>query len=247
MTPAVFIDPAVRPCQAGDCLTLTGSEAHHAAAVRRIQVGETIDLTDGCGLRVRGQVTAVAKNPASLTLQVDTCTQEPAPRPRLILVQALAKAGRDEAAIEMAVEVGADEIIPWQAARSIVTWPAAKAEKKRQRWADIVMAAAKQSRRAYLPTVQPLHTTKQLSATLADAHILVLHEQASVPMTSAQLSAPALAVVVGPEGGITQAEVDLFGEHAAQAVTVGPYVMRSSTAGPIALAHLAERCGRWSV
>lgn len=247
MTPAVFIDPGLQPRQAGNQVTLTGAEAHHAVTVRRIHVGETVDLTDGRGLRIRGQVTTVAKNPATLTLQVSTCTQEPAPRPRLILVQALAKGGRDEAAIEMAVEVGADEIIPWQAARSIVTWPAAKAEKKRQRWADIAAAAAKQSRRAYLPHVQPLHTTTQLIATLSQAHILVLHEQAIVPIARMELSAAALAVVVGPEGGITPAEIDLLSEHAAQAVTVGPYVMRTSTAGPIALAHLAARCGRWSV
>lgn len=264
MTTAVFYAPdelaGVAP---GAVVTLRGAEARHAATVRRMRAGEEVELVDGAGVRAHGTVAESAKD--LLRVAVTTVDHEPVPAVRLVLVQALAKGGRDEQAVETATELGADLVVPWQADRCVSVWAGAKVERGRERWAAVALAAAKQSRRARVPGVHALVTTTALRAAVATAvaaggAVLVLHEQATVPLSAARLPATGtvvtgsegglaqpvdVAVVVGPEGGITDAEVAALEDAGAQAVLLGPHVLRTSTAGPAALAVLAQRLGRW--
>lgn len=277
-TRAVFhADPELLArASVGAALRITGEEARHAATVRRLRSGEEIDLVDGAGLRVTVAVTAASKEALAVsTLAVD---HEKAPVPRLVLVQALAKGGRDEQAIESATELGVDGVLPWQAERSVSVWSGGKggsgkgdggkAEKGMRRWQALVHAAAKQSRRAFVPEVLPFMDTAGLAAftrELVDAGgaVLVLHESAEISLLhdevlpgahetggrdveAGEVEAGArLAVVVGPEGGIADGELDRLAAAGARVVRAGPHVMRSSTAGPAALAVLAARLGRW--
>ena len=187
--------------------------------------------------------------------RVVTLEPVPARLPRLVLVQALAKGGRDELAVETATELGVDAVLPWQAERSVVRWSGERGERSRERWVATVAAAAKQSRRAVLPVVEPARDTPALAARVADVvaaggAVLVLHEQAGArlgPAVLPQAGAGAeVLVVVGPEGGITDGEVAALREAGAVAVRLGPEVLRSSSAGPAALAVLSDRLGRWS-
>ena len=116
---------------AGDAVVLTGSEAHHAASVRRVRVGEEVTVGDGRGAWLTGRCESVA--PREVVVRIESRTDAAAPRPRVVLVQALAKGDRDELAVQAATELGIDEIVPWQAARSVSRWDAAKAEKGRAR------------------------------------------------------------------------------------------------------------------
>ncbi|MPV37195.1 16S rRNA (uracil(1498)-N(3))-methyltransferase [Georgenia subflava] len=243
----------------GATVTLRGDEARHAAVVMRLRAGERVDLVDGAGLRVSGTVSAAAKD--ELTVAVESRAQELAPAVRLVLVQALAKGGRDEQAVETATELGVDAVVPWQAARSVSVWSGPKLERGRQRWSAVALAAAKQSRRSWVPAVrEPVRTSglaADVAATVAaGGAVLVLHEQAAVPLAAARLPGPGAAdadasgasdvvVVVGPEGGITDEEVAALTDAGGQPVLVGPHVLRTSTAGPAALAVLAQRLGRW--
>lgn len=248
--PLYLVEPAaldgVRP---GGALRLDGDEGRHAATVRRTSLGEQLDLADGAGRRVRCRVTAVERS--ALALTVDEVSDEPEPSPRLVLVQALAKGGRDELAVESATELGVDAIVPWQAGRSVVVWHGDRGRRAHGKWVDAVRAAAKQSRRARVPAVEPALASSALAARLAavtsdGARVLVLHEDAATPLGDA-VGAPAeVWVVVGPEGGIEAAELTAFEQAGALPVRLGPHVLRSSTAGPAALAVLAERLGRWS-
>ncbi|GAA4432616.1 16S rRNA (uracil(1498)-N(3))-methyltransferase [Georgenia halophila] len=263
-TPVFHADPDVLAgSSVGGRVTLRGDEARHAATVRRIRTGEEVDLVDGAGLRVTGTVDGAARD--ALTVTVTGVTHEPPPAVRLVLVQALAKGGRDEQAVEAATELGVDAVVPWQAGRSVSVWAGAeKAAKGHRRWEAVVASAAKQSRRAWVPAVRELVTTSDLTAAAASAvgaggSVLVLHESATTPMTAAVLpeagtagsvaggaARPAeVAVVVGPEGGITDHEADALAGAGAQIVLAGPHVLRTSTAGPAALAVLAGRLGRW--
>lgn len=145
------------------------------------------------------------------------------PGPRFVLAQALAKGGRDEQAIETATELGVDEVIAWQAERSIVRW-SGKETKALAKWTGVVRAAGKQSRRATLPTVSGLVS----SAGLADraggcALALVLHEEADRPLTEVTLpDSGDVLVAVGPEGGIAPAELDRLAAAGAVPVRLGP-------------------------
>ncbi|MDO5699987.1 MAG: 16S rRNA (uracil(1498)-N(3))-methyltransferase [Bowdeniella nasicola] len=250
MSAPVFLDPALAEVRTGARLELTGEEARHAVAARRIRVGERVDVVNGAGLRVRGCVSAALKNPARLQIAVEEVIREAEPSPRLTLVQAIAKGGRDELAVQMATETGVDSILAWQADRCVARW-GAKAERRRERWAGIASEAAKQARRAFRPEVAGPVTTAQLSDVIADGTlgdiVLLAHEEATHPISTVDLTgATSVAVLVGPEGGITPEEVNLLTGAGAQVVLLGPHVLRTSTAGPVAVAHLAERSGRWA-
>ncbi|UPO78343.1 16S rRNA (uracil(1498)-N(3))-methyltransferase [Arthrobacter sp. Helios] len=258
--PIFFGDPEqVAAAVPGAVFSLTGPEARHAVAVKRLAPGEDVDIVDGGGLRLRGTVRSA--DPSLLEVEVREVETEPAAGQELILVQALAKGDRDEQAIEAATELGVDTVIPWQSERSIVRWRAEKAAKGRAKWQAVVTSAAKQSRRSRLPQVLDVTDSRALPARLAGVDlVLVLHEEADAPFAQAVESIrrgqPAgsadeghpvsIAVIVGPEGGISPAELDALRAAGATAVRLGPHVLRSSSAGPAALVLLNHLLGRWS-
>jgi 16S rRNA (uracil1498-N3)-methyltransferase len=180
-----------------------------------------------------------------LALEVDEVVVEPAASPRLILVQALAKGDRDELAVQAATELGVDAIVPWQAARSVSRWEGPKAEKGRQRWASIVREAVKQSIRSWVPTVAPVTATAGLAAQLDGGRMLLLEPTATTALTELVSDGRDLALVVGPEGGIAPAELERLVAAGAEPVRLGASVLRTSTAGPAAIAVLNARLGRW--
>ena len=228
----------------GDAVLLDGPEGRHAATVRRTRVGEHLLITDGAGLRVEAQVVAVGSG--SLDLVVVAVAHDPAPSPRLVLVQALAKNDRDDQAIEAATECGVDEVVPWQAGRSVVQWRGERGEKARRKWDAVLVAATKQSRRSRRPVLAPAATTADLVARVrAAAAAYVLHEDATVPLATVVLpDAGDVVVVVGPEGGVAPEEVALLEAAGAVTVRLGSTVLRSSSAGPAALAVLSAM-SRW--
>jgi len=226
-------------------LVLDGEEGRHAAAVRRIRPGERIDVTDGAGRVATCEVVGAERDRLALTV-IGVATVDP-PRLRFVLVQALAKGGRDEAAVEAATEVGVDAVVPWQAARSVVVWAGERGERSRRRWEATARAAAKQSRRAHLPEIRPTVDGAGLARLVRAATMtLVLHEDATEPLTGVVLPEEGeVLLVVGPEGGLDPAEFDLLGAAGGRAVRLGSEVLRTSTAGPAAVVALAVRSGRW--
>lgn len=163
-----------------------------------------------------------------------------------MLVQALAKGDRDELAIQAATELGVDEVVPWQASRSVSRWSGPKIDKGIARWTSIVREAAKQAHRAWLPQVTPPATTAQVAARATKALVLVLEPTASVALTAVPLDdAPEIVLIVGPEGGVAAEELSTLADAGATAVRLGETVLRTSTAGPAALAVLNARLRRW--
>lgn len=228
----------------GAAVVLDGPEGRHAATVRRIGVGESVLLSDGRGTRATARVVATGK--AELELTVTAVEQDPEPALRLVLVQALAKADRDDQAIESATELGVDEVVPWQAARSIVVWRGERAAKALRKWESVVTAAAKQARRSRVPVVaEPVTQRALVERIRGSALALVLHEDATTPLATQSLpDSGDVLVVVGPEGGISPEELAAFEQAGAVAVRLGSTVLRSSSAGPAALAVLSA-ASRW--
>lgn len=227
----------------GATVDLTGDEARHAVTVARVRAGERIAIGDGRGVVVRGLVTATG--PRELSLAAEEVLVEEPPATRITLVQALAKGDRDELAVQAATELGVDAIVPWAAARSVSRWEGPKAEKGRQRWATIVREAVKQSIRSWLPEVSPVATTAQLPERLAGARVLLLEPTAATALSGLQPDGRDLALVVGPEGGIAPAELERLIAAGAEPVRLGASVLRTSTAGPAAIAVLNATLGRW--
>lgn len=230
----------------GDTVSMTGAEAKHAAVVRRVRMGESVTLGNGAGVWLEGTVVDVS--PSRVNVRIDARSEADAPSTRLVLVQALAKGDRDELAVQAACELGIDEVVPWQASRSISRWDGTKAVKGRERWATIVREAAKQAHRAWVPEVAEPVTTKQLIARAADARMLVLDPTATVPLSATTVDADDerdIVLIVGPEGGISADELTAFEAAGAQRVRLGDTVLRTSTAGPAAIAVLSVVLRRW--
>lgn len=229
----------------GDELVLGGTEGRHAATVRRVRVGERVDLADGLGTRAQCRVTSVGQD--VVHLRVVRREVEPEPAPRLVLVQAIAKGDRGELAVELATEVGVDEVLPWSAERCVVKWDGPRGEKALGRWRSTAREAGKQSRRARHPVVGHWVDTAALVERVAGATCLVLHEQASEPLASTPLpDAGDVLLVVGPEGGITEGELERLVAAGGRAVRLGSSVLRTSTAGAAAASVVSARTSRWA-
>lgn len=232
----------------GERVALVGTEGRHAATVSRVRVDETLQLGNGRGLMLSATVVAVEKD--SVMLEVTAMAQHVAVHPRVILVQALAKNDRDERAIEACTELGIDAVIPWAAERSISKWEGPKIAKGRSRWAAIVREATKQSIRPFIPDILAHEKASAVITTLAGAHIIVLDPTGDVSLSDIHLGdstgqkAEVFALVVGPEGGITASELALFRASGAVIATLGSNILRTSTAGPAALAVLSSRLRR---
>lgn len=279
----------------GSSFTLGGPEGHHAATVQRLRVGEALILADGRGGIASAEVTAVARG--SIDVAIIGRSFVAAAGPRLVVVQGIAKGDRGELAVQAMTEVGVDEIVPWAASRSVAQWRGDRGHKARDKWSATAREAAKQARRAWLPTVagDPDCSTKQVAARLtAAAAAFVLHEEATERLTTvslpfalstdgsqafplsadgsraevipmgvqskgvevgvgasevipmgAQSGGSEIVLVVGPEGGISDVELEAFVAAGATAVRLGESVLRTSTAGVAAISVLSARLGRW--
>jgi 16S rRNA (uracil1498-N3)-methyltransferase len=231
----------------GVAYTLAGPEGHHAADVQRLRPGEALILSDGHGGTASATVAVVRRG--SIDVTVTARHRVDPPHPRLVVVQAIAKGDRGELAVQAMTEVGVDEIVPWAASRSVAKWRGERGAKSRERWVATAREAAKQARRAWLPMIagDPDCSTKQVAARITEAAAaLVLHEAAPDRLTVVELpSAGEIVLVVGPEGGIADAELDAFAAAGASAVRLGDSVLRTSTAGMAALSVLSARLSRW--
>ncbi|KTS06118.1 16S rRNA (uracil(1498)-N(3))-methyltransferase [Microbacterium testaceum] len=240
-----FVTDEAASAQPGDIVELTGSEAHHAASVRRVRVDEAVTLGDGRGAWLEGLV--IAASPKQVDVRVTGRDDVPAATPRFVLVQALAKGDRDELAVQAATELGVDAIVPWQATRSVSRWDA-KADKGLARWRTIVREAAKQAHRAWIPEVEGVARTADLVERAATARVLVLEPSASDRLTAVATEASDgrdVVLVVGPEGGIAPDELSALADAGARLVRLGDTVLRTSTAGAAAISVLSAAHGRW--
>ena len=214
---------------AGWKLTLPASVRRHAIQVMRLKDGDELQLSDGRGLRIQ-------------------------------LVQALAKTGHDEQAIDMATQIGVDLVVPWQADRSIAKWKVGRTDRK---WKQTLESATEQSRRSWTPRLDDCVTSKQVVAMCRRAcvhgdMVVVLHQDATktwnqLEANIAKLSDACLRdgrprtiyVLVGPEGGISDTEIEAFTKSGAEVCVLGSNILRASAAGPVALSLLARALGRF--
>lgn len=253
MSLPVFIHPDLSAVRAGEAFGFSGPEARHAVTVKRMGEGERLELIDGTGTRLTLTITA-ATGKDSLEGTVESIVTTPAPTPRVTVVQAIPKSERAELAVDLATQAGADGIIAWQADRCVAKWDGKKAPKAVAKWQAVADSAAKQSRRARIPQVRGPLTTPQLVEELsrdrADGDgasaptVLVLHEEATASIKDVPL-ADDVVVLVGPEGGIGDAELDRLKEAGATPIKLGPEVLRTASAAMVALAAIGMRTQRW--
>lgn len=233
------------PPTVGEIIELTGDEGRHAVSVKRTSVGEQIELVDGHGTRAVITVTGVSGKDR-LTGVVDCAANEPASRPTVTVIQALPKAARSELTVDLLTQAGADVIVPWQAGRSVANW-GKKQDKGLAKWRAAARAAAKQSRRSRIPEITPVGDQAAVAALIQAAPLaLMLHEDATGKITDQPVAqVDSVVLIIGPEGGISPAELDAFTTAGAHPVRLGPEVLRTASAGMVALAALGAVTDRW--
>ena len=228
--------------QVGAIVTLDGSEGRHASTVSRVRVGERLAIGNGRGLMLGAEVLSSSKDTVELSVTSVELTEHESPA--IVLVQGLAKTDRDERAVEACTELGISAVIPWAADRSVSKWEGPKVDKGVARWAAIVREATKQSIRPFLPEVGPHLKSSQLGTALQGMNVLVLDPTGEESLSEVKLDGRDIALVVGPEGGISEHEITRFKEEGAHIVKMGTNILRTSTAGPAALAILNAKLGR---
>lgn len=238
----------------GASLQLHGDEARHATKVSRLRVGETIKIGDGAGSFANGRV--VEASDSLVSLQAEEVGFEELPSPAFELVQALAKSGRDERAVEQATEYGVSAVTAWEAERSIVRWEGAKRNKNITKWAKIAREAAKQSLRAHIPACTQIVGLSELKDMARAEGVIVLvldprstrqlsHELEQLKTKAEAGSLNKILFVVGPEGGVSEREIKALEDAGALTVKLGTTVLRTSSAGSAALAVANTVFKRW--
>jgi 16S rRNA (uracil1498-N3)-methyltransferase len=205
---------------------------------------EKLVVTDGFGMV--GEVEVLALGPGDqVTVKVISKKIKVKKKPRVAVAQALAKGERSDLAIESLTEVGVDEIIPWQANRCIVKWDD-KSEKGVEKWKQIARESSKQSRRAFFPDITNCLDSKKIIGIFKNySKVIILDPDSTVLFTDLiQQITEDVLLIIGPEGGIEESEMQLFSENGALTASLGETILRTSTAGGISAAILLSKT-RW--
>ncbi|MFM1910325.1 MAG: hypothetical protein RLZZ545_1023 [Actinomycetota bacterium] len=228
------------PTQVDQVYQFEGDDALHAIRVLRIGTGEVFNLSDGAGSWSRVQVLSVGKKSAEVKV-LESGFQEELPV-SFTVIQAIPKGDRIKETIELCTEGGADQIVMWKAARSI-----GKSDDKIEKLQITAREASKQSRRFRIPKVFGVATTNYVIDEIAKSDlVIVFHESATQKVSElVQPGVQKVAIIIGPEGGLTDEEVDLFAASGAKVALMGRPVLRSAHAGLAALSAVNTALSVW--
>ena len=226
----------------GNTQEIDKEDAHHAVKVLRLNIGEKIKISDGESNWVSGPIVQISKK--SLEISITERGVESASKPELILVQAITKSDRNKEMLELIIAAGVDQIIPWQAERSISKWQ----DDSERKWLITIKESCKQSRRVKLPRLRQVMSTTGLAKEFNSKNLgLVFHESGQVKFADAQIDSnlDAMYLIIGPEGGITDNELSILQSSGSMILRLGTTVLRSAHAGFAALAAVQTKLGRW--
>ncbi|NLY51854.1 MAG: 16S rRNA (uracil(1498)-N(3))-methyltransferase [Firmicutes bacterium] len=255
MTVRFFVEPEQI---AGDMVTIQGAELAHLAKVLRLGAGDAVTICDGTGMEYQAVLEEVL--PDAATARIQERSMSPGePRTKITLVQGLPKADKMDMIIQKGTEVGISEFIPVITERTIVQLTAAKAQRRVERWQRIAKEAAKQCRRAVIPKVHhPLQWRECIEEYLKDSRgrmgLIPWEEMAGTGTGLREILASARGwddaggflsvwLFIGPEGGFSEGEVQQAAAAGVSIVSLGPRILRTETAGPIAAALILYQRG----
>lgn len=219
---------------------LPETQAHYMARVLRLAVGDKVQLFDGSGVEFLGELVEVSKKTVFVALHEQIAGLAESPL-QLHLGQGLSRGERMDWAIQKATELGANAITPIVSERCEVRLKDERADKRLAHWRQIAISACEQCGRSVLPVIHPPLTLAEWLAHTDAALKLVLHPVAE-PLTSHEKPA-SLAFLIGPEGGLSDAEVQQAQKAGFLAARLGPRVLRTETAPVVALSVAQQLWG----
>ena len=236
----VFVDA---PLEAGREIELPAETVNYLRNVLRLKDGQPLELFNGRGRRAHGTL-ALARREARVKVESSEASPEELVVP-ITLLAALAKGEKMELVIQKAVELGVTSIAPVETERSVLELKGARAEKRVARWRQIMINACEQCGRDTLPTIEPIRPLEETVAAIKAPVRLVLDPRAERPLTELrdQPRPDGVALLVGPEGGLTEGEVATAVERGFRALTLGPRILRAETAAITGVAVLQYQWG----
>jgi 16S rRNA (uracil1498-N3)-methyltransferase len=231
------------PLAAGGELALPAAAAAHVVRVLRRSVGDALVVFDGCGTDFRAEIASIAGGTVRVRLLERLAGGADSPL-AITLIQAVSRGERMDWTLQKATELGVKEIVPVLTARSVVRLDGRQAEAKLRHWQAVVIAACEQSGRSRLPQLRSLVPLREHLSRTAQAGLrLVLDPDADTELAALPAPGGAVDLLVGPEGGFDADELAVARAAAYRAVRLGPRVLRTETAGIVALAILQSRWG----
>jgi len=232
------------PLSAGNRIALPEALAHHALRVLRLKAGETVVLFNGQG----GEYPAVldVEGKAGFAQLGDFTAREAELGGRITLVQGLPSGDKMDWVVEKAVELGAARVSPIAAQRSVLQLSGPRLDKRVAHWQRIAQSAAEQCGRNRLMAVDAPQSLADWLALPADGPRLLCHPEATDDLAGALRATPglqALTLLVGPEGGWSDKELELARQAGVQPVRFGPRVLRTETAGLALVAAVSALLG----
>jgi 16S rRNA (uracil1498-N3)-methyltransferase len=226
---------------------LKGNEAHHCSEVLRLELGERVVVFDGRGTEITGEIVKVSKG--QVQLKTLLTSKSPPLRCALTLAQAIPKGKNMDLIVQKATELGVSRIVPLLSDRTVVHLDASEGEKKREKWQQVVIEAAKQCGQNWLPQVDEPIAPKQFFAGFDryEAPLIASLQDDAQSFRSVFMDfreqhgrRPVSALIlIGPEGDFTPAEASLARSAGCIPVTLGPIVLRTETAAIYSLSVLA--------
>jgi 16S rRNA (uracil1498-N3)-methyltransferase len=227
-----------QPLVAGTEITLPEAAAYHVARVLRLRAGAPLTLFDGSGSEFRGEVLVVEGDRVRVRAGERSAGLRESPL-AITLVQAVSRSERMDWTLQKATELGVRRIQPVLSARSVVRLDERQAANKLRHWQAIVAGACEQCGRSTLPEVRtPLELARFLADAPRDGQRLVLSPGGPASLAGLPGMAARVELLIGPEGGLDDAELDAAVRAGFAPVRLGPRVLRTETAGIVALAVL---------
>lgn len=222
-------------------IEVDGDEAHHGVNVLRLKTSEEVKISDGVGNWGVGKVSQI--NKMSFTVDILVRGFEPISNQRVVVVQAILKNDANKEAVDFLTQVGVDEIIPWHSQHSIGKVD----DKSLGKWQSATRESSRQSRRVRIPVISNAYSTENLILKIQDLqNVFVLHESADNRLSQIEINQEAdVILIVGPEGGLSEIEVNTFVTAGAKIVRLGESVLRAANAGAAAASVVMSRTGKW--
>jgi 16S rRNA (uracil1498-N3)-methyltransferase len=225
---------------AGQQVTLSPTDSRHAMRSLRLRLGDRLSLADGRGLVGRG--TLIDDSEGRATVQVDEVWEAPSPGPTLSVATSPPKGERLPWVVQKLAELGVDELAVIQTERSVRSWTPARTDHAIGRLRSISRQACMQARR---PSIMEVWGPFKLSGVLDFEGSVMLSEAAGVGLGAVLPAEPTIVrLIVGPEGGFTEQEVQQAGDAGAAVASLGPNVLRTETAAVVGATLVLARYGR---
>lgn len=223
--------------QSGQHIVLSAEASHHVAVVLRMQEGEFLTLFCGDNREFAATITAVKKKQVMVLIDLAVEVNKESPL-TIHLAQAISKGDRMDLVMQKAVELGVSSITPIISARCVVKLDHERMAKKLSQWQAIVIGACEQSGRNTVPTVYPPLSFDNYVQQVQVKLKLILHPYGAKNWQNYSFSQTDVALLIGPEGGLTEEEIALAQVHNFHSLSLGPRILRTETAAISALSVL---------